>query len=189
MKCGRVLAFPEVAERTGPIDYSWTRLPHLLSPGQHLQVDAEERSLILWQGRKILAQATLRPLAFRLFVALLLAHHQGKTCPYATLLAIQETNDEQVASLLAQNEASLDWVKARSELHLQRLQSVTDAAVRERLFKPLRRAVREPGGLEPVFVQRGFPWEIQSRYGKGYRLAGCSTYRNAIEESSRKERG
>lgn len=168
---GTVLLLPVGHANAQSTEYSWKHLPQLLDPGQYLLVDLEERCLTLRQGRRVLVQALLRPLTFRLFLALLVAHQQGKTSSYAALLALKEADEEQMAALLGGHEAKPAWLEAATEAQKQALETIQAASTREQVLKPMRRAIREPGGLGPVLAAHGFPWEVQNRYGRGYRLA------------------
>lgn len=168
---GTLLLLPPGQACAQSTEYSWKHLPRLLEPGQCLQVDSEERCLTLRQGRRVLVQMPLRPLAFRLFVGLLWSHQQGKTCSYPVLLAMKAASEAQIALLLGSDEARYAWFKEAAEAQRGILERVKDASEREQVLKPLRRAIREPFGLGPVLASHHIPWKVQSSYSRGYRLA------------------
>lgn len=147
---------------------SWRQLS-LLKPYEQLSIEVAERSLTLRRGRLVLARAAFTPAAFRLLLVLLLA--QGRTLSYGALLAARELSEEELVELLEQPLLQQQAFGARARQQEQALQAIRDAADRERSLKPLRRLIRERPGLTRLLAGGRFPWEIEVRYGRGYKLA------------------
>lgn len=144
---------------------------HLLARGQSLQVNVVERIVtLLVASKRVLAQCYFPEPAFRMLIVLLLADGvasytvltAGLYCTEACLKALVEHASLRVAAF--------EQLAARYHAEFEVLQVSELETVR----KPVRRAIKDHGGLAEVLETKGFGWSIQTIYGRGYALVSGS---------------
>lgn len=142
---------------------------------QRLVVNLEEQivTLFLPASEKILAQSQFPPSAFR---ALILLFKSPRGASYAELLASLHCPESMIKLILAAH-TSDDVPAFQAEVtHWQ--EHLAEAAAKvekdpealERELKPVRWAVKEKRGIQPIARKTGFGWRIRVLPRRGYIL-------------------
>jgi hypothetical protein len=156
----------------------------VLHPGQRLIINPQDLIVTLDSPASglFLAQCRFPTAAFRALI-LLLKSQRGAS--YAELLTVLYASEEVFTQLLQAPTAD-DAPMFRAEVprwqeHLDEttIRIDKDPKALERELKPIRRAVKQEGGIQTISRQEGFGWRIRSlpqREGCGYILLRSPAY-------------
>lgn len=144
----------------------------LMPAGHCLVINAEEQivTLLHQETVRVVAQKQFPAYVFRALI-LLLKSTQGAS--YAQLFACLRCPEQVIRQLLAApsaeqvREFQVDvayWQRYLEQVALKGPQALN------RELKPVRRAVKETRGLQPLLQQNGFDWRVRALYRRGYIL-------------------
>ncbi len=150
----------------------------LLAPDQSLTIYVREHIVsLLADTRRVLAQCRFPRYAFRMFVVLLVAEEGAD---YDALYAGLYCSEACLSHLLTVGSLKIPAFQqemARGRAYLRSLKK----GVIESEMKQVRRAIKGPAGVSTILQTNGFPWNVQTAYGKGYLLVLEHTQEEVLE--------